>query len=87
MIGVSVADVSTGGAVVQSVTSGSPADRAGINAGDTITAIDGQQVRTSSDLGTLIKAHGAGDRVTVSWTTSSGASHRATVTLTAGPPD
>jgi S1-C subfamily serine protease len=88
MIGVSVADVSTsGGALVQSVTSGSPAAGAGIHAGDTITAIDGQAVRTSTDLGTLVKAHGAGDRVTVSWTTAAGADRSSKITLAAGPPD
>jgi S1-C subfamily serine protease len=88
MIGVSVTAVTTGpGATVDSVTQGSPADRAGIRAGDTITAVDSSPVRTSDDLGKLIKAHGAGERVTVAWTTSSGASRSATMTLTAGPPD
>ena len=40
------------GTVVQGVTPGSPADKAGIKAGDVITAIDGQQVQDSSDGGT-----------------------------------
>jgi len=88
MIGVSVTALTTGpGATVDSVTADSPADRAGIRAGDVITAVDGSPVRTSDDLGKLIKAHGAGERVTVDWTTSSGANRSATVTLTSGPPD
>lgn len=87
MIGVTVADVTTGGgATVESVTPGSPADKAGIHTGDTIIAIDGSPVRTSDDLGTLVKAHGAGDRVTVTWV-AGGEQHSARVTLTAGPPD
>ena len=40
------------GTVVQGVTPGSPADKAGIKAGDVITAIDGQQLQDASDGGT-----------------------------------
>jgi S1-C subfamily serine protease len=88
MIGVQVSALSTGGgATVEAVTSGSPAQRAGIREGDTITEIDGHPVTTSDSLGTLIKAHAAGDQVTVSWTGSDGSQHSARVTLVAGPPD
>ena len=88
MIGVQVSALSTSrGATVENVTSGSPADSAGIRAGDTITAIDGQPVTNSESLGTLVKAHAAGDQVTVSWTSSDGSQHSARVTLVAGPPD
>ena len=88
MIGVQVSALSTGnGATVEDVTGGSPAAKAGIKAGDTITAIDGSPVTSSESLGTLIKAHGAGDQVTVIWNDSSGSQHTARVTLVAGPPD
>ena len=89
MIGVQVSALSTnnGGATVENVTGGSPAAKAGIKAGDTITAIDGSPVTSSDSLGTLIKAHAAGDQVTVSWTDTSGSQHSARVTLVAGPPD
>jgi len=88
MIGVQVTALSTGnGATVENVTGGSPAAKAGIKAGDTITAIDGSPVTSSDVLGTLIKAHAAGDQVTVSWTDSGGSQHNARVTLVAGPPD
>jgi S1-C subfamily serine protease len=88
MIGVQVSALSTGsGATVEDVTGGSPAAKAGIKAGDTITAIDGAPVTNSDALGTLIKAHGAGDQVTVTWSDSSGSQHNARVTLVAGPPD
>ena len=88
MIGVQVSALSTtGGATVETVTSGSPAETAGIRAGDTITAIDGQPVTSSDSLGTLVKAHAAGEQVTVTWRTPDGSSHSARVTLVAGPPD
>ena len=57
------------------MTGGSPAAKAGIKAGDTITAIDGSPVTNSDALGTLIKAHAAGDQVTVTWTDSNGSQH------------
>jgi S1-C subfamily serine protease len=88
MIGVQVSALSTGGgATVEAVTSGSPAQHAGIRAGDTITAIDGHPVTTSDSLGALVKAHAAGDQVTVTWTGSDGSPHSARITLAAGPPD
>jgi len=88
MIGVQVSALSTRhGATVEDVTGGSPAAKAGIKAGDTITAIDGAPVTSSDALGTLIKAHAAGDQVTVTWTDSGGSQHSARVTLVAGPPD
>jgi S1-C subfamily serine protease len=88
MIGVQVSALSTaGGATVESVTSGSPADDAGIRAGDTITAVDGRPVTNADSLGTLIKAHAPGEQVTVSWTSTDGAHHSARMTLVAGPPD
>jgi S1-C subfamily serine protease len=88
MIGVQVSALSTGGgATVEAVTPGSPAQRAGIRAGDTITGIDGHPVTTSDSLGTLVKAHAAGDQVRITWTGSDGSQHSASVTLIAGPPD
>ena len=88
MIGVQISALSTGsGAIVDAVTSGSPADRAGIQPGDTITAVDGDDVTTADSLGKLIKAHAAGDHVVVAWTSSSGDHHSARMTLQAGPPD
>nr|WP_246058841.1 Do family serine endopeptidase [Luteibacter pinisoli] len=40
----------TNGAVVTSVTTGSPADGAGLQTGDVLTAIDGKPVRSAQDL-------------------------------------
>src|SRR5690242_2427524 len=43
-LGVSSSDASSGGATVGQVTSGSPASKAGVRAGDTITAVNGSKV-------------------------------------------
>ncbi len=76
---------STNGVVIQGVVTGSPADQAGLAAGDTITAFGGKAVDSQKTLSSLTQAHHPGDRVSVSWTDSSGASHSATVTLVVGP--
>jgi PDZ domain-containing protein len=51
------------GALVEAVTSGLPADRAGIVAGDVITAVDGHPVRSASDLVRLTAGLHPGDVV------------------------
>jgi S1-C subfamily serine protease len=73
------------GALVAGVEDGSPADTAGLQAGDTITAIGGSTVSSADDVSTLVQKHDAGDRVKVSWTDSSGDQHSATVKLAASP--
>jgi S1-C subfamily serine protease len=70
---------------VQGVYPSTPAAGAGIEAGDTVTAIDGAQVSTSAALRAAVAAHSPGDRVSVTWTDTNGASHTATVTLAQGP--
>ena len=73
------------GATVAGVISGSPAEQAGVTAGDVITAVDGDVVASASDLGDLIAAHHPGDKVTVTWTDTSGSQKSASVTLVQGP--
>jgi putative serine protease PepD len=51
------------GAEVQSVTSGGPAASAGVEPGDVITEIDGQQVGDSSDVARIINGKKPGDHV------------------------
>ena len=53
------------GACVQSVEQGSAADLAGIRSGDIITAIDGETVESSSQLRSLLRQYGAGDRAEI----------------------
>ena len=74
------------GVPVSGVQPQSPADQAGIAAGDVITSIDGKSVTSPSDLRTAIQGHKVGDQVRVGWTDADGASHTATVPLAAGPP-
>ena len=54
------------GVVVTLVVEGSPADEAGLGAGDVITAIDGQEVANPQQLSAAIAEHRPGDRVTLS---------------------
>ena len=70
---------------VKGVYKGTPAADAGIAAGDTITAVDGTEVSTSSALHSAIAAHSPGDDVSITWTDASGASHTKTLTLGEGP--
>jgi S1-C subfamily serine protease len=78
---------SSSGAVITQVVPGSPAARAGLAAGDTITAFDGQSVDSPDTLTTLTRGHHPGDRVQVGWTDQAGASQKATITLATGPAD
>jgi putative serine protease PepD len=66
-LGVSLADAD-GGARITQVESGSPADRAGLEAGDLITAIDGRSVSTADDVVQRLAAMSTGDSVTLSVT-------------------
>ncbi len=81
----SSAGTSTNGVTIQGVVSGSPADKAGMAAGDTITAFAGKAVDSQKTLSSLTQAHHPGDRVSVTWTDAGGSSHTATVTLVVGP--
>jgi putative serine protease PepD len=65
-LGVSTSDASstTAGALVQSVTSGGPADAAGLRSGDIVTALGTTTVKGTNDLVATIAAHRPGDRVT-----------------------
>ena len=49
------------GAFVNSVTSGGAADKAGLKAGDIITAIDDTTIKSSSDLTAAVKSYHSGD--------------------------
>ncbi len=53
------------GALVQGVESGSPADKAGVEAGDIILKVDGKTVEKSGDLPRLIGATKPGSRTTL----------------------
>ena len=80
-LGVSVQDSSARGALVVGVQSGSPAASAGITTGSVITAVGGTTVTSTETLGTAIKSHRPGENVSVRWTTASGSTRTASVTL------
>jgi putative serine protease PepD len=69
-LGVSLADSEDGGARVAEVRPGSPAERAGLQAGDVITAVDGAEVTGSADLQATIDAQRPGDTVSITYTRS-----------------
>lgn len=73
------------GAVVTGVLGGSPAARAGMVAGDVIVSLDGTRVSTNTTLVHLLAGAHAGRRVTVTWVTSNGARHTASMALAPGP--
>ncbi|MCW2762832.1 MAG: serine protease [Marmoricola sp.] len=73
------------GTTVQSAYAGTPADDAGIKAGDQITSVGGTRTTTTQQLRDAISSHSPGDRVSITWTDAAGASHTATVTLATGP--
>ena len=66
-LGVSAADPTNGqdGALVQDVVSGSPAAKAGLQAGDLVTAVDGQAVQNAGEMVASIRGHKPGDKVTI----------------------
>jgi S1-C subfamily serine protease len=53
------------GALIISVTSGGPASKAGLRAGDVITKIDGENISTTEDLVSAIGSHQIGDQVEI----------------------
>jgi putative serine protease PepD len=55
------------GAIVTTVESGSPAEQAGIQKGDRITAIDGAPVQDQVALAARVRSHQPGDEVTVTF--------------------
>ena len=68
------------------VASGSPAESAGLAAGDMITSVDGHSVSSPDDISSAMNSHRPGDKVEVQWTDSSGRQHKATIGLVEGPP-
>jgi S1-C subfamily serine protease len=70
---------------VGAVYDGTPAARAGIEAGDTVTRVGTTRVGTATQLRDAVTAYSPGDRVQLAWTDQDGTAHIATVTLMAGP--
>ena len=60
-------DIESGvrGALVNSVVSDSPADKAGIRDGDVVVEVDDERIRSVDDLVEAIRAHDSGDKVLI----------------------
>ena len=54
-----------GGALINAVVPEGPADKAGLHAGDVITAIGGQEIREGHDLLRTVLRHGVGERLSL----------------------
>jgi putative serine protease PepD len=67
-LGVSVAEVEGGGALVKTVTPNSAAAKAGLQQNDVIVSVNGKPVNDSEDLIAIIQASKVGDKVTVVFT-------------------
>ena len=77
---------SASGALVAGVVSGGPAARAGLTAGDVITAIDGRTLSSPTAISSSVLLRKPGAKIRVAYVDQSGASHASTVTLGSGPP-
>jgi len=75
---------SSGAAKLTNVVSGAPADKAGLQVGDVITAIDGTKLSTGDDLRAAIAAKSPGDTISVTYTRGD-APHTASVKLADRP--
>ena len=67
-MGVQIRDADTGGALLGAVESGSPAEEAGLQDGDIVTAVDGDPVTDATDLTAAVRGNAPGDRVAITYT-------------------
>ena len=80
----SIAPAGTG-ALVDGVLCGTPADQAGLFAGDVITSVGGRAVTSPHSLTALVGRYRPGSQVALAWVAPGGSLHTAVVTLAAGP--
>ncbi len=88
ILGVSVQDASIGtGAEIVGVFDGSPAQKAGLAAGDMITTLNGETVSSASELTDALRAFHPGDTIDLAWADSSGRHQTSSIRLVTGPAD
>jgi S1-C subfamily serine protease len=75
------------GVTVGGIVSASPAETAGLQAGDVITAVDGTTLDSATTLNSIMATTKPGQKVTVDWTDSSGQAQTAIITLGAAAAD
>jgi S1-C subfamily serine protease len=81
-LGVEIGDTNGLGIYVQSVTSGGPAAKAGIVAGDVIQSVNGERTSTVDEFTSVVSELKPGDKITLAIDTQRG--ERKTVHLTLG---
>ncbi len=92
LIGVEVQDANpsvaspSGGALIAQVIPGSPAARAGLQAGDVIVSVNGTAITGVGDLSTALKGDHPDQTIQLGWMDASGTQHTTSITLAAGPP-
>jgi putative serine protease PepD len=85
-MGVQIRDADTGGALLGAVESGSPAEDAGLQEGDIVTAVEGDPVTDATDLTAAVRGNAPGDRVAITYTRA-GDENEVEVTLGTLPTD
>jgi S1-C subfamily serine protease len=76
---------STSGAAVVGVEQGSPAQQAGLTAGDVIDSLNGQNVDSANTISSIMEGLHPGNSVQLGWVDSAGQQHTAQVQLATGP--
>ena len=87
-LGLEIASTQSGysqGVTLAGTKSGTAAAQAGLGQGDVVTALDGKSVTSGTDITRILVGHHPGDKVSITWTDTSGQSHTATLTLGSGP--
>jgi S1-C subfamily serine protease len=75
------------GTLVLGALCGTPADTAGITAGDVITAVNGKAVGSPDSLTTILQVYHPGTSVAVTWIDTSGRQHVDDLDLIQAPPE
>lgn len=79
-VGISIGDAQNGGAQIQSVEAGSPADKAGLQVGDVVTKVGDQAIRGREDLVGAIQRSTVGSEMTLT-VVRDGSERTVTVTI------
>ncbi len=85
-LGIEVGVANAAGASVEGVLTGTGATTTGIRPGDTIVALAGHVIHSTTTLASVMQDVRPGATVPISWVDRSGQPHTATVALSSGPP-